>query len=255
MESKSPRYAAFRRRALVLGSAAAVLGLTAGVGIGFALDDGGSSESSDTAPAAAPAKLVVPANATGENGTVIPYGKAGAPVTVHVYEDMRCPYCGIFERDLGPTLDSLVDSGKVKVEFHMAAFLDKRLGGKGSRTALGALGAALNESPAKFKAFHSALYEAQPEEETTDTFGSTSKLLEIAEKVPGLRTPAFNKAVKEGTYLLWADKVADAFYESDVTGTPAVKVGDTHITVIDEEGKAVGADRFTEQIDAAAAKR
>jgi len=168
---------------------------------------------------------------------------------------MRCPYCAAFERDLGPTLTSLADSGKVKVEFHMATFLDKRLEGKGSRTALAALGAALNESPALFKQFHTALYAAQPEEETTDTFGSTSELLEIAGKVPGLRTHAFNKAVKEGTYLAWADKVGEAFYDSDVTGTPAVKAGGRDVTVLDGDGKPVGARQFTKEIEAAAAKR
>ncbi|OIJ65245.1 DsbA family protein [Streptomyces mangrovisoli] len=237
------------RRALVIGAAATALALTAGVGIGLAADRDSGPGTSDAKP------LTVPAHATGKNGTVIPYGKASAPVTVSVYEDPRCPYCAIFERDLGPTLTSLADSGKVKVEFHMATFLDKRLGGKGSRTALASLGAALNESPALFKKFHTALYAAQPKEETTDTFAGTSELLEIAGKVPGLRTHAFNKAVKEGTYLAWADDVADAFYDSDVTGTPAVKVGDHDITVLDENGKAVGARQFTEEIEAAAAQR
>ncbi|MFE1286179.1 thioredoxin domain-containing protein [Streptomyces sp. NPDC058751] len=238
-------------RALVTGAAATALALTAGVGIGLAADSDG--ESAPSASKAAP--LVVPANTSGKDGTVITYGKASAPTTLSVYEDPRCPYCAVFERDLGPTLTNLADSGKVKVEFHMATFLDKRLEGKGSRTALGALGAALNESPALFKQFHTALYEAQPKEETTDTFGSTSKLLEIAGKVPGLRTHAFNKAVKEGTYLAWADKVGETFYDSDVTGTPAAKVGDRHITLLDEDGKAVSARQFTEEIEAAAAKR
>ncbi|WP_406838964.1 thioredoxin domain-containing protein [Streptomyces sp. AHU1] len=242
------------RRALVIGAAVTVLALTAGVGIGLAADDG----SAPGAPAAAASKaapLVAPAHTTGEDGTLITYGKADAPVTVSVYEDMRCPYCASFERELGATLTSLADSGKVKVEFHMATFLDKRLDGKGSRTALAALGAALNESPALFKQFHTALYAAQPKEETTDTFGSTSELLEIAGKVPGLRTHAFNKAVKEGTYLAWADKVGEAFYDSDVTGTPAVKAGGRDITVLDDDGKPVDARQFTKEIEAAAAKR
>ncbi|MFG2951227.1 thioredoxin domain-containing protein [Streptomyces adustus] len=237
------------RRALVIGAAATVLALTAGVGIGLAADGGSEGGAPRTA------KLVVPANTTGKDGTVITYGKASAPLTVGVHEDMRCPYCASFERDLGATLTSLADSGKVKVEFHMATFLDKRLEGKGSRTALGALGAALNESPALFKQFHTALYEAQPKEETTDTFGSTSELLEIAGKVPGLRTHAFNKAVKEGTYLAWADRVGEAFYDSDVTGTPAVKAGGRDITVLDDHGKPVDARQFTEEIEAAAARR
>lgn len=102
---------------------------------------------------------------------------------------------------------------------------------------------------------HTALYDAQPREETTDTSGSTAELLKIAGKVPGLRTHAFNKAVKEGTYLTWADKVGETFYDSDVTGTPAVKAGGRDITVLDDDGKPVGARQLTEEIEAAAAKR
>ncbi|MGW2820692.1 thioredoxin domain-containing protein [Streptomyces sp. NPDC001443] len=237
------------RRALVIGAAATALALTAGVGIGLAADGDSEGGASKTA------KLVVPAHTTGKDGTVITYGKAGAPVTVSVYEDMRCPYCAGFERDLGATLTSLADSGKVKVEFHMATFLDKRLEGKGSRTALGALGAALNESPALFKQFHTALYAAQPREETTDTFGSSAELLKIADKVPGLRTHAFNKAVKEGTYLAWADKVGETFYDSDVTGTPAVKADGRDITVLDSNGKPVAAQKFTAEIETTTAQR
>ncbi|WP_328671493.1 thioredoxin domain-containing protein [Streptomyces sp. NBC_00328] len=236
-------------RALVIGAAATALALTAGVGIGLAADGDSAPGTSKAAP------LVVPAHTTGDDGTLITYGKASAPLTVSVYEDLRCPYCASFERELGATLTSLADSGKVKVEFHMATFLDKRLDGKGSRTALAALGAALNESPALFKQFHTALYDAQPREETTDTFGSTAELLKIAGKVPGLRTHAFNKAVKEGTYLTWADKVGETFYDSDVTGTPTVKAGGRGITVLDDDGKPVGARQFTEEIEAAAAKR
>ncbi|MER6629709.1 thioredoxin domain-containing protein [Streptomyces sp. NPDC000987] len=250
------RQRAFRRRAVVFGSVAAVLALAAGIGIGLAAGDksgAGSGTEAGSGVGKGGGKLVTPAHAGGAGGTVITWGKAGAPTTVQVYEDLRCPYCAAFEKDLGGTLTSMVDSGKVKVEFHMAAFLDKRLGGQGSQTGLAALGAALDESVGKFKAFHDALYAAQPKDESTDTFGSSAKLLEIAGKVPGLRTPAFNKAVKEGTYLPWAAKVADAFYASDATGTPTVKVDGRTVNVLDGSGKPVSAAAFTQTVEQAAA--
>ncbi|MEY9877360.1 protein-disulfide isomerase [Streptacidiphilus sp. MAP12-33] len=235
-----------RRNAVVAGAVAAAL--LAGSGVAWAF----TAKSPETsASAAVTGPLVVPAHASGTDGTVITYGKADAPNTVSVYEDMRCPFCERFETALGPTLTAMADQGKLKIDFHMAAFLDKSLGGKGSKTALAALGAALNESPEKFKQYHDVLYKAQPEEESTDTYGSTATLLELANKVDGLRTPAFNKAVKEGTYLPWAQKVADAFYDSDVTGTPTVKVDGTRIGVIGQDREPIPVAQFTAQVEAA----
>jgi protein-disulfide isomerase len=247
---------AFKRRAFLFGGIGTALALAAGVGIGYAVHgDDGSPET--VAAAASDAPLVIPAHSTGSNGTVVVYGRAGAPTTVQVFEDMRCPYCALFEKNLGKTLTAMADSGKVKIEFHMAAFLDKRLGGSGSMTSLAALGAALNEGgPAKFKAYHDVLYAAQPTEETDDTFGSTATLLDLAEKVPGLRSPSFNKAVKEITYLPWAKKVADAFYKTtDVTGTPTMKINGKKVEILTETGDAVSEQQFTENVEAAIASR
>ncbi|MFF9011633.1 thioredoxin domain-containing protein [Streptomyces sp. NPDC014870] len=236
-----------RRRRRVLTAGGAVVALTLAVGAGIAIGAGGSG-----ADVAEGKPLVVPANATGKDGTLITVGRPDAPTTLEVYEDMRCPSCAKFEQKLGPTLKNLADSGRARVDFHMAAFLDESLGGKGSKTSLAALGAALNESPDKFSAFHAVLYAAHPRDETDDVFGSTAKLLDLADKVPGLRTPSFNKAVKEGTYLPWAAKVADAFYDSDVSGTPTVKANGKKLTVIGEDGQAVSPQDFTRQVDAAA---
>ncbi|MEU9701645.1 thioredoxin domain-containing protein [Streptomyces sp. NPDC047981] len=234
-----------RRRVLVAGGA--VLALTLAVGAGIAIGAGsGEADVAEGRP------LVIPANATGKDGTLITLGKPDAPTTLDVYEDMRCPYCATFEQKLGPTLKNLAESGRARIDFHMAAFLDKSLGGKGSKTSLAALGAALNESPDKFSAFHAVLYAAHPKDETDDVFGSTAKLLDLADQVPGLRTPAFNKAVKEGTYLPWAAEVADAFYADDVSGTPTVKANGKKLTVIGEDGEAVSPQDFTRQVDAAA---
>lgn len=245
-ETSNANQARFRRRALIGGCAAIAVAFAAGVGIATGTGTGTSSAEEADRP------LKVPANSSGAGGTLIAYGDSKAGTTIKVYEDLRCPYCGEFERKLGPTLKDMVDSGKVRVEFHLAAFLDKSLGGQGSKTSLAALGAALNESPEKFRSFHDVLFAHQPAKETDDDFGSTAKLLELADKVPGLRTPSFNKAVKEKTYAPWADKVADAFYDSDVTGTPTVKADDKKLTIIDEDGNAVSPQDFTRQVNAAA---
>ncbi|MFD7454981.1 DsbA family protein [Kitasatospora sp. NPDC059827] len=226
-----------RRRVVVGGASVAVLALAAGVA--FAV--GGSSGSSSTAGAGGP--LVVPANASGTDGTVITYGKADAPHTLEVYEDFRCPFCEQLETTTGKAVQQLADNGTYKIEYHLATFLDKNLGGKGSRTALAAAGAALNEGVDKFKAFHDVLYANQPDERSDD-FGDVNHILDLAGQVPGLKTDAFVKAVQDGTYAPWAAKVNEEFNKSDVTGTPTVKLDGKKLDVL-TNGKAVSPEQFT----------
>ncbi|MGV9263111.1 DsbA family protein [Kitasatospora sp. NPDC003701] len=242
------RLAAKRRRRIVVGvSIVAVLALAGGTTLAINAAGGDSSSAS---AAAEPTALVVPANTTGPDGTVIVYGKADAAHTLQVFEDFRCPVCQSFETTNGETVKKLADDGTVKVEYHLAAFLDKNLGGKGSRTALAAVGAALNEGVDKFKQFHDVLYANQPDERE-DGFGDVNHLLDLAGQVPGLKSDAFVKAVTERTYAPWAKKVADAFNDSGVTGTPTVKLDGKPITLFSGKN-AVTPEQFTAQVKQAA---
>ncbi|MFB6894164.1 DsbA family protein [Kitasatospora sp. NPDC056327] len=237
---RAERSARIRRRTVVGAASAVVLALAAGVA--FAV--GGSSGSGD---AAADGPLVVPANAGGADGTVITYGKADAPHTLEVYEDFRCPFCEQLETTTGPTVQQLADAGSYKIEYRMATFLDQGLGGKGSRTALAAAGAALNEGVDKFKQFHDVLYANQPDERE-DAFADVNHLLDLADKVPGLKTDGFVKAVREGTYLPWANQVNKAFDKSGVTGTPTVRLDGQKLDVF-AGGSAVSPERFTAMVE------
>ncbi|MEV0533918.1 thioredoxin domain-containing protein [Kitasatospora sp. NPDC050463] len=236
---RTERSARIRRRTVVGAASAAVLALAAGGA--FAV--GGSSGSADTA-AAGP--LVTPAHAGGADGTVITYGKADAPHTLEIYEDFRCPYCEQLETTNGTTIQQLADDGRYKIEYHLATFLDQGLGGKGSRTALAAAGAALNEGVDKFKQFHDVLYANQPDERN-DGFADVNRLLDLAGQVPGLKTDAFVKAVQAGTYTPWADQVNKAFDKSGVTGTPTVKLDGTKLDVF-ANGAPVTPERFTAMV-------
>ncbi|MFJ5116870.1 DsbA family protein [Kitasatospora sp. NPDC088548] len=236
---RAERSAKIRRRTIVGAASAAVLALAAGVA--FAV--GGSSGPGD---AAANGPLVTPANASGADGTVITYGKADAPHTLEIYEDFRCPYCEQLETTNGKTIQQLADDGTYKIEYHLATFLDKGLGGKGSRTALAAAGAALNEGVDKFKQFHDVLYANQPDERQ-DAFGDVNHLLDLAGQVPGLKTDAFVKAVQDGTYAPWANEVNKSFDKSGVTGTPTVKLDGRKLEVFGGNGP-VGPEQFTAMV-------
>ena len=211
-----------RRQLTVAGAAVAVLALATGIGVALA-DSGGGSGSGAKDSAAARLPLTVPAAAAAstKDGTVITYGDKKAKETLTIYEDPRCPYCALFEQANGDTVKKLADQGRFKVEYRFAAFLDDALGGQGSKRALNALGAAADQGSGPFLALHQVLYANHPEEHD-DAYASTGHLLDLAGTVDGLRTPAFDKAVKDLTYMPWVKKVAHAFDTSGVKGTPTV---------------------------------
>ena len=226
-----------RRRKVGIGAAGlAVIAVVAGIAVAVSVGNSGKS--------AANGPLVAPAHTSGPNGTVIVYGNPNAKHTLDVWEDFRCPICDKLEKADGPTIQQLADNGTYKIQYHMATFLDNNLGGTGSMEALQVAGAALNESTAKFKAFHDVLYANQPEE-TTDGFGNLNTLLDLAKKVPGLVTPQFTKDVQDRVYAPWASKVSDAFNSSGVTGTPTLKLDGRQLNVFDAQGNAITPAQYT----------
>ncbi|MFD9126561.1 thioredoxin domain-containing protein [Kitasatospora sp. NPDC059571] len=234
---REQRAAVVRRRTTVGVSIVAALAVVGGVVAAIATASDGSSP-------AANAPVVTPAHASGGDGTTVVYGKADAPHTLQVYEDFRCPICHEFETSAGQAVQQLADDGTYKIEYHLASFLDGNLGGKGSRTALAAAGAALDQGVDQFKKFHDVLYANQPAE-TTDGFGDVNHLLDLAGKVPGLKTAAFTKAVTEGTYQPWAAKVSKAFDASGVSGTPTVMLDGKALKVFDSAGKPLTGEQYT----------
>ncbi|WP_248844907.1 DsbA family protein [Streptomyces griseorubiginosus] len=151
----------------------------------------------------------------GADGTTITVGNAHAPVTVHLYEDPRCPYCEEFETTGGgPELRDAIMRGQVKAEYTLASFLDDKLGGSGSKKAVNALRAALAEG--RFAEYHEVLYANQPEE-SEDGF-TADRLLELAVQVEGLRGRTFESAVRDMKYETFV-KASEKAYES-VGDTP-----------------------------------
>ncbi|MFD9482714.1 DsbA family protein [Streptomyces sp. NPDC059991] len=162
----------------------------------------------------------------GLDGTTITVGDPKAAVTVHLMEDPRCPSCEQFERTGGgPVLAAAVVRREVRAQYTMASFLDDRLGGDGSKRAVNALRAALEAG--KFTEYHAVLYGNQPPEES-DGF-TTARLLELAARVPGLRSPAFDSAVKTMKYRAFV-KASEEDYEVKGTeegvgpGTPSAEI-------------------------------
>lgn len=131
------------------------------------------------------------------DGTTIVVGNPYARSTVQVYEDPRCPVVEEFERTGAPGLQAALLGREVRAEYTFASFKDDRLGGDGSKRAVNALRAALEEG--KFVEYHTVLFKHQANVESSGGF-TTERLLQLATKVSGLRGEAFDTAVKTMKY-------------------------------------------------------
>ncbi|MFD6876076.1 MULTISPECIES: DsbA family protein [unclassified Streptomyces] len=150
------------------------------------------------------------------DGAKVVVGRADAPRTVQVLVDPRCGYCAKFEAAGGEALLELAEGGKVRIEYLLASFLD-RDGASGSVKAVNALRASVDAG--KFAEYQAAVFASQPAGAFTDEL-----LLRVADRVPGLRGPAFDRAVEQGSYAGWVGEAERAFEATGVRGTPAVLV-------------------------------
>lgn len=168
------------------------------------------------------------------DGTTIVVGDPSAAVAVHLYEDPRCPVCEEFETTgAAPELQEAVVQRKAYAQYTLASFLDDRVGGSGSKKAVNALRAALEEG--RFTEYHQVLYDNQPEE-AVDGF-TDAYLLELAGQVDGLRGPAFDSAVKSMKYRAFVTASEKAYERAGGTeepegpGTPTAVINDVRIPV------------------------
>jgi protein-disulfide isomerase len=117
-----------------------------------------------------------------QTGTTL--GRADAPVTISVYEDFQCPFCGRFSREVLPLLvREHVETGGAKVVSRPLTFL----GEDSLEAARAALAAGEQDL---YWEYHSLLFENQGAENSgyvTDEF-----LEGLARQVPGLDLGAWN---------------------------------------------------------------
>jgi protein-disulfide isomerase len=205
----------------VVGAAVAVVVIAAAVGTLVANRDGGDGGGGANRSAAAPR------GATGDPRTVIPVGPADARAVITVYEDFRCPACGLFEKQLGPTLAELTEQGRARVDYHIVSFIDDNIPGNGSKRAANA--AACAQDAGAFPRYHEVLYANQPPE-SDDAYGDTGRLIELARQVPALKDNAgFRQCVEQDRFRDWVDRVQEEFGTSGHTSTPTVLLGDRKI--------------------------
>jgi protein-disulfide isomerase len=179
----------------------------------------GARSGGSTAGVVAADGLVTPAPASDSGAIVI--GRPEAKVTVTVFLDFLCPYCGEFERANGSALAAAVDNGTAKLEVHPMSFLDDLSSGtRYSTRAANAFAAVANHDPAAALAFSQLLFAQQPAEHSAGLDDATIAVLATQAGAPADVVAAFSGQA----YQPWVAKITKQAFDSGITGTPTVKI-------------------------------
>jgi len=153
-------------------------------------------------------------------------GDPGAPVTVFIFSDFQCPFCGkFFEETEHLIRQDYVESGKVKVVYKDLAFL-------GPESIAAAEAAQCAADQGKFWQYHDAIYTIEYNE--TKTIGNAentgnlnrSTFEEIASGL-GMNTDEFLNCFDSGKYTAEVEKdIEEAKAVMDRLSTPTIFVND-----------------------------
>ena len=184
------------------------------------------------------ATVTRPASAVGPNGGAL-VGDANAPVTITEFGDFQCPVCGQLHQLWEPTLEQLIQQGKVKFEFVGLEFLDQ-----GTTESLRSAAAAVCAADAgKFTEYYDALYNQQSRTENSG-FLTNDRLQRFGSEV-GIADPAFARCVSSGRFTGWVTKNTDTTSQKGITTTPTVLVNGKTIS----NSVAADPERLTALVD------
>lgn len=207
------RKEADRRRKVLRTGGMVVAALVVAIVAAVAMSLGGGEDEQPTG------KVVVPAAATADGRIAV--GQADAPVSVTVFFDYMCPFCGRFEAANSAALDRLISSGQARLDLRPMSFLDPQSdGARFSTRAANAVATVADGAPEQVWAFHRALFANQPEEGTKGL--SDSELAGIARDagVPAEVVARFDDEQFTG----WVADVTQKAFDSGITGTPTVMI-------------------------------
>lgn len=174
-----------------------------------------SNQHAPVADVTAPSPTSPPALADGKT-----LGSSGAPVTVDLWADFQCPYCGQFTFSEEPQLvTSFIATGKAKLVFHDYAFL-------GPESITAAVAATCAEQQGKFWPYHDYLYVNQAGE--NEGAFSQARLLQIATAV-GLDQAAFSTCASDPAVLAQVQAEQQQGAAAGVVGTPTIFVNGTKL--------------------------
>ncbi len=150
-------------------------------------------------------------------------GQANAPVTIAEWSDYQCPFCKRFEMATLPQIvQNYVQAGKVKIVFKDFPFL-----GPNSMVDAEYARAVWALYPAQFDAWHTAIFDQQPQENSLSAADNLAFVLKITGSVSGIDADKVKAAVaaNQTAYdaAINADKAEAGNF--NISATPSFVIG------------------------------
>ncbi|MGY4710064.1 DsbA family protein [Mycolicibacterium sp. CBM1] len=142
-----------------------------------------------------------------------------------VYEDFQCPHCRDFEKAYSSTIDKLVQSGAVAVDYYPVAILNSSSNKNYSTRAANAAYCVADVDKEAFVRFHSALFAQQPEE-NSGAAPDNNALIETARQ-SGVPTDKVSSCINSGKYSSMVEGLAAA---TKITATPTIRLNGQDIS-------------------------
>ncbi len=177
-------------------------------------------------------------------GGPIVIGDASAAVTVDIYTDFMCPYCGQFEQACGEDLQKALDAGTAKLAIHPMSFLDQASNGTqySTRAASAFVTLAQEDTNVAWK-FNRLLFANQPAENSSGLSDDQLKALAVEAGA----SPELAASITKLSYRSWVESATQAAFADGVKGTPTVKINGTVFS-----GDLYNSGPLAQAIDAAA---
>lgn len=135
---------------------------------------------------------------------------SGKVIRIVTYIDYLCPFCGEFEKTNSVQIGELAKSGAATVEIHpMDLLVNSAQGTKYSLRAANAAVCVANYQPDEYYAFHSILFENQPDENSTGL--PDSKIKSLAKKAGVGQLSKIDKCIDKGTYESWVQSTSNLY--------------------------------------------
>lgn len=146
--------------------------------------------------------------------TDAPMGNASAPVSIILYADYQCPFCGRFFSSVEPSLiQDYVQTGKARFVHRDFAFL-------GPESFSAAEAAECSKDQGKFWQFHDALYAAEIKDGQENNGNLNRTLFVKLAKQVGMNSDTFGKCLDDKKYTQRVLDISSAAKASGVDSTP-----------------------------------
>ncbi len=189
-----------------------------------------------SANSSAKTDIIIPEYVKATQTDGLTMGDPNAKVTVIEFADFQCPYCGVYWKQVEPTIiENYVNTGKVKFVYHPFSFLGS---GSWNESVKSAEAAYCANDQGKFWEYRAMLY-TNGNGENQGAF-SKAKLLAFAEAI-NLDKKTFEQCLLDGIHTDDVNASTQAASDYGATFTPSFLV----------DGNIVGLDTLVDAIETA----